>query len=157
MEKLLADKINIWLICAYLVIIFIVYIITKGTTRIAEIAARFSLDSLPAKQMIIEEKLKTNKINIGDSEKMKQKLQSEINFIGRLDGSGRFILKINKIAIIAQTFVILVFVGLLILDKIKSVTYIKNILIVSIGIQIIVLIVFVLMGYKIIKYINKYK
>ncbi len=87
-------------------IIFIVIIavqalvITKGATRIAEVAARFALDALPGKQMAIEAEYNSGAISEEESFKRKNQLQQEVDFYGAMDGSSKFVSGNVKIGIL---------------------------------------------------------
>jgi flagellar biosynthesis protein FlhA len=87
-------------------VIFIVIIavqaivITKGSTRIAEVAARFTLDALPGKQMAIEAEYNSGAITEEESIARKDDLQREVNFYGAMDGSSKFISGNVKVGIL---------------------------------------------------------
>ncbi len=87
-------------------IIFIVIIavqavvITKGATRIAEVAARFALDALPGKQMAIEAEYNSGAISEEESFRRKNQLQQEVDFYGAMDGSSKFVSGNVKIGIL---------------------------------------------------------
>jgi flagellar biosynthesis protein FlhA len=66
-------------------------VITKGSTRIAEVAARFTLDGYPAKQMAIEAEYNSGAISEEEARKRKEDLQKEINFYGQMDGASKFV------------------------------------------------------------------
>ncbi len=66
-------------------------VITKGATRIAEVAARFTLDSMPGKQMSIDADLNTGLINDNEARKRRRDLESEANFYGSMDGASKFV------------------------------------------------------------------
>lgn len=78
-------------------IIFIILIavqflvITKGATRVAEVAARFTLDALPGRQMAIDAAYSAGGITQEEATKQKEELQSEVNFYGAMDGASKFI------------------------------------------------------------------
>jgi flagellar biosynthesis protein FlhA len=78
-------------------IIFIVIIavqaavITKGSTRISEVAARFMLDSLPGKQMAIDAEYSSGAIDQKEAAARKEALQRESDFFGSMDGASKFI------------------------------------------------------------------
>ncbi|MDR3304033.1 MAG: flagellar biosynthesis protein FlhA [Treponema sp.] len=78
-------------------IIFIVIIavqmvvITKGATRVSEVAARFALDAMPGKQMAIEAEFNSGSISQEEAQARKQDLQREVDFYGAMDGSSKFI------------------------------------------------------------------
>ncbi|MDR1506078.1 MAG: flagellar biosynthesis protein FlhA [Treponema sp.] len=87
-------------------VIFIVIIavqavvITKGSTRISEVAARFTLDALPGKQMAIEAAFNAGAITEEESIARKDDLQKEVNFYGAMDGSSKFISGNVKVGIL---------------------------------------------------------
>ncbi|WP_291323364.1 flagellar biosynthesis protein FlhA [Desulfonatronospira sp.] len=66
-------------------------VIAKGTTRIAEVAARFTLDSLPGKQMSIEADLNSGLIDEQEAKRQREALRKESDFYGAMDGSGKFV------------------------------------------------------------------
>jgi flagellar biosynthesis protein FlhA len=66
-------------------------VITKGSTRIAEVAARFALDAMPVKQMAIETELNSGSITDDDARLKKLELQRELDFYGNMDGSSKFV------------------------------------------------------------------
>ncbi len=78
-------------------IIFIILIavqfivITKGATRVAEVAARFTLDALPGKQMAIEAAYNSGALTEEESSKRKNDLQREVDFYGAMDGASKFV------------------------------------------------------------------
>jgi flagellar biosynthesis protein FlhA len=78
-------------------IIFIVLIavqfivITKGATRVAEVAARFTLDSLPGKQMAIEAEYNSGALTETEAQRKKNDLQKEVDFYGAMDGASKFV------------------------------------------------------------------
>ncbi|MDR2633479.1 MAG: flagellar biosynthesis protein FlhA [Treponema sp.] len=68
-----------------------VVVITKGATRICEVAARFALDALPGKQMAIDGLYSSGAITEEESRIRKQELQKEVDFYGAMDGSSKFV------------------------------------------------------------------
>ncbi|MDR0562949.1 MAG: flagellar biosynthesis protein FlhA [Spirochaetaceae bacterium] len=76
----------------FIVIIAVqVVVITKGATRVSEVAARFTLDALPGKQMAIEAELNSQSITEEEARRRKQELQQEVDFYGAMDGASKFI------------------------------------------------------------------
>jgi flagellar biosynthesis protein FlhA len=79
------------------VIVFIILIIvnfiviTKGSTRIAEVAARFSLDAMPGKQMAVDADLSAGLINEDEARRRRKELEGESNFFGAMDGASKFV------------------------------------------------------------------
>ena len=78
------------IVFAILVIVNFV-VITKGSGRIAEVAARFSLDSLPGKQMAIDADLSAGLIDQDESRRRRKELEQESTFFGSMDGASKFV------------------------------------------------------------------
>ena len=78
-------------------IIFIVLIIVqfmvinKGSERVAEVSARFTLDAMPGKQMAIDADLNTGAITEKEARERRQKLQDESSFFGSMDGATKYV------------------------------------------------------------------
>lgn len=66
-------------------------VITKGAGRIAEVAARFSLDAMPGKQMAIDADLSSGVITENEAKVLRKKLEDESNFFGSMDGASKFV------------------------------------------------------------------
>ena len=66
-------------------------VITKGSGRIAEVAARFTLDGLPGKQMAIDADLSAGLIDETQAKKRRQELEQESQFFGAMDGASKFV------------------------------------------------------------------
>ncbi len=66
-------------------------VITTGTTRIAEVAARFTLDAMPGKQMAIEADLNAGLINEEQATERRNVIRKEADFYGAMDGAGKFV------------------------------------------------------------------
>ncbi|MFA5183101.1 MAG: flagellar biosynthesis protein FlhA [Syntrophales bacterium] len=66
-------------------------VITKGATRIAEVAARFTLDSMPGKQMSIDADLNAGMITDAVARKRRKEVEDEANFHGAMDGASKFV------------------------------------------------------------------
>lgn len=79
-------------IVIFLVLIIVNFVvITKGSGRIAEVAARFTLDSLPGKQMAIDADLNAGLINEDQARKRRSELEQETGFYGAMDGASKFV------------------------------------------------------------------
>ncbi len=78
------------IVFAILVIVNFV-VITKGSGRIAEVAARFTLDAMPGKQMAIDADLSAGLINEDEARKRRSDLEGESNFFGAMDGASKFV------------------------------------------------------------------
>jgi flagellar biosynthesis protein FlhA len=66
-------------------------VITKGSGRIAEVAARFTLDSMPGKQMAIDADLSSGLIDEDEAKRRRKELEGESNFFGAMDGASKFV------------------------------------------------------------------
>ncbi len=66
-------------------------VITRGAGRIAEVAARFTLDSLPGKQLSIDADLNAGLITVEEAKERRQRLTREADFYGAMDGASKFI------------------------------------------------------------------
>jgi len=79
-------------------------VITKGSERVAEVAARFTLDAMPGKQMAIDADLNSGLINEAEAKERRKKIQSEADFYGAMDGDSKFV-KNDAIAGIVITLI----------------------------------------------------
>jgi flagellar biosynthesis protein FlhA len=66
-------------------------VITKGSGRIAEVAARFSLDAMPGKQMAIDADLSSGLIDEKEARRRRKELEEESSFYGAMDGAAKFV------------------------------------------------------------------
>ncbi len=66
-------------------------VITKGSGRIAEVAARFHLDAMPGKQMAIDADLSAGLINETEARRRRKTLEDESGFFGAMDGASKFV------------------------------------------------------------------
>ena len=67
------------------------FVITKGATRVAEVAARFTLDAMPMKQAAVEAEYNSGAISEEEARKRKMEVQREADFYGSMDGATKFI------------------------------------------------------------------
>jgi len=79
-------------------------VITKGSTRVAEVSARFALDSLPGKQMAIDADLQAGVIDDEEATKKRKEMSQQASFYGSMDGASKFV-KGDAIAGIIITFI----------------------------------------------------
>ena len=76
----------------FLVLVLINFVvITKGATRIAEVAARFTLDAMPGKQMSIDADLNAGLISDVEARRRRSDIEKEANFYGAMDGASKFV------------------------------------------------------------------
>lgn len=79
-------------ILIFIVIMVIQFIvITKGSERVSEVAARFTLDAMPGKQMAIDADLNSGLIDERQARERRSKIQREADFYGAMDGAGKFV------------------------------------------------------------------
>ena len=79
-------------------------VITKGATRIAEVAARFTLDAMPGKQMSIDADLNAGLIDDVEARRRREKVSRESDFYGAMDGASKFV-RGDAVAGLAITFI----------------------------------------------------
>ena len=79
-----------FIIFAILVVINFI-VITKGSGRVAEVAARFTLDAMPGKQMSIDAELNAGAINEAEAKKRRREIEQEADFYGAMDGASKFV------------------------------------------------------------------
>ncbi|HEX7672748.1 MAG TPA: flagellar biosynthesis protein FlhA [Bdellovibrio sp.] len=66
-------------------------VITKGSGRVAEVAARFTLDAMPGKQMSIDAELNAGHITEAEARKRRKQIEQEADFYGAMDGASKFV------------------------------------------------------------------
>lgn len=76
----------------FLVLIVVQYVVvTNGAQRVAEVAARFTLDSMPGKQMSIDADMNIGIIDENEAQKKRKEIEKEGNFYGAMDGASKFV------------------------------------------------------------------
>ncbi|MFQ3543315.1 flagellar biosynthesis protein FlhA [Halobacillus rhizosphaerae] len=76
----------------FIILIIIQFlVITKGAERVSEVAARFTLDAMPGKQMSIDADLNAGMINEIQAKERRQKVENEADFYGAMDGASKFV------------------------------------------------------------------
>ena len=76
----------------FIVLIVVQYVVvTNGAQRVAEVAARFTLDSMPGKQMSIDADLNMGLIDQNEARERRKQIEREANFYGAMDGASRFV------------------------------------------------------------------
>lgn len=74
-----------------IIMIVLFMVITKGTERVSEVAARFTLDAMPGKQMAIDADLNAGLISEEDAKQRRRKIQLEADFYGAMDGATKYV------------------------------------------------------------------
>ncbi len=85
------NSLVVGLVLFIILIIVQFVVITKGATRISEVAARFTLDAMPGKQMAIDADLNAGLINEAEARKRRDQITQEADFYGAMDGAGKFV------------------------------------------------------------------
>jgi flagellar biosynthesis protein FlhA len=114
----------------FLILVIIQFmVIVKGSGRISEVAARFTLDAMPGKQMAIDADLNSGLITEAEARNRRDTISSEAEFFGSMDGASKFVkgdaiagLIINAINIIAGIVIGVVQKGISITDALQSYT-----------------------------------
>jgi flagellar biosynthesis protein FlhA len=89
----------------FLIIVVVQFIvISKGSERVAEVSARFTLDAMPGKQMAIDADLSSGLIDESQARERRTKIQREADFFGAMDGASKFV-KGDAIVSIIVTFI----------------------------------------------------
>lgn len=92
----------------FLILVIVQFIvITKGSERVAEVGARFTLDAMPGKQMSIDADLNSGLINEQQARERREKIEKEADFYGSMDGASKFV-KGDAIASIIIVFINLI-------------------------------------------------
>ena len=79
-------------VIVFIILVLINFIvITKGSTRVAEVAARFTLDAMPGKQMAIDADLNSGFIDDKEAQERRKEILQEASFYGSMDGSSKFV------------------------------------------------------------------
>ena len=79
-------------IIIYIIIIIVQFVvINKGSERVAEVTARFTLDAMPGKQMAIDADLNTGAIDDKEARRRREKIQEEASFFGSMDGASKYV------------------------------------------------------------------
>lgn len=101
---------NNYIVGAIIFIIIVVVqmmVVTSGSSRVAEVSARFTLDAMPGKQMAIDSDLNSGLISEAEAKEKRNDLQREANFYGAMDGASKFV-KGNAITSIIITLINLI-------------------------------------------------
>ena len=96
------------LVIFFILVIINFIVITKGSERVAEVAARFTLDAMPGKQMAIDADLNAGMISEQEARRRRQNVSREADFYGAMDGATKFV-KGDAIASIIMVFINLIF------------------------------------------------
>ncbi len=90
-EFVAGSSLAVGLIIFIILVVIQFVVITKGATRISEVAARFTLDGMPGKQMAIDADLNAGLINEAEARRRREEIASEADFYGAMDGASKFV------------------------------------------------------------------
>jgi flagellar biosynthesis protein FlhA len=90
-ELMMGGNFIIGVIIFSIILVVNFVVITKGSTRIAEVSARFTLDSMPGKQMAIDADLSSGLITEDQAKLRRKELEQESTFFGAMDGASKFV------------------------------------------------------------------
>jgi flagellar biosynthesis protein FlhA len=88
---IMGDNFVIGVIVFAILVLVNFIVITKGSTRIAEVSARFTLDAMPGKQMAIDADLSAGLIDEQEAKTRRMEMQQEADFFGSMDGASKFV------------------------------------------------------------------
>lgn len=90
-EFVAGDRIVVGLIIFVIIVVIQFVVITKGATRISEVAARFALDGMPGRQMAIDADLQARIIDENEAKRRREELARQADFYGSMDGASKFV------------------------------------------------------------------
>lgn len=114
-EFVAGDQVVVGLIIFVIIVLIQFIVITKGATRISEVAARFALDGMPGRQMAIDADLNAGIIDEHEAQRRRQEIGRQADFFGAMDGASKFV-RGDAIAGIAITLINIVgglFIGMI--------------------------------------------
>ncbi|HYF14934.1 MAG TPA: flagellar biosynthesis protein FlhA [Phycisphaerales bacterium] len=90
-EFVAGDNMFVGVVIFLILVVVQFLVITKGATRISEVAARFTLDAMPGKQMAIDADLNAGIIDESEARRRREKISQEADFYGAMDGASKFV------------------------------------------------------------------
>ena len=114
-EFVAGDNIVVGLIIFAIIVVIQFVVITKGATRISEVAARFALDGMPGRQMAIDADLNAGIIDEHEAQRRRAEISRQADFFGAMDGASKFV-RGDAIAAIVITLINIVgglFIGVI--------------------------------------------
>ncbi len=90
-EFVAGDRIEVGIILFVIIVAIQFLVITKGATRVSEVAARFSLDGMPGRQMAIDADLNAGVIDEQEAQRRREAVQRQADFFGAMDGASKFV------------------------------------------------------------------
>ncbi len=90
-EFVAGDRLEVGIILFVIIFLINFIVITKGSTRIGEVAARFALDGMPGRQMAIDADLSAGAISEKEAQRRREELTRQADFYGSMDGASKFV------------------------------------------------------------------
>lgn len=90
-EFVAGDQIVVGIIIFIIIVVIQFIVITKGATRISEVAARFALDGMPGRQMAIDADLNAGIIDEKEAQRRREEIAQQADFFGAMDGASKFV------------------------------------------------------------------
>ncbi len=90
-EFVAGDRIEVGVIIFVIIVLIQFIVITKGATRISEVAARFALDGMPGRQMAIDADMNAGLIDEKQAQSRREEISSQADFYGAMDGASKFV------------------------------------------------------------------
>src|SRR5205085_331373 len=90
-EFVAGDNIVVGIIIFVIIVVIQFVVITKGATRISEVAARFALDGMPGRQMAIDSDLNAGLIDEKEAQRRRAEVAQQADFYGAMDGASKFV------------------------------------------------------------------
>ncbi|HEY2413507.1 MAG TPA: flagellar biosynthesis protein FlhA [Pirellulaceae bacterium] len=90
-EFVAGDQLVVGVIIFVIIVVIQFVVITKGATRISEVAARFALDGMPGRQMAIDADLNAGTIDEKEAQRRREEITQQADFYGAMDGASKFV------------------------------------------------------------------
>ena len=90
-EFVAGDRLAIGVILFVIIVLIQFIVITKGSTRISEVAARFALDGMPGRQMAIDADMNAGLIDEKEAQRRREEINAQADFYGAMDGASKFV------------------------------------------------------------------
>ncbi|MDX1948223.1 MAG: flagellar biosynthesis protein FlhA [Pirellulaceae bacterium] len=90
-EFVAGDRLIVGIIIFVIIVVIQFVVITKGATRISEVAARFALDGMPGRQMAIDADLNAGTIDEKEAQRRREEITQQADFFGAMDGASKFV------------------------------------------------------------------
>jgi flagellar biosynthesis protein FlhA len=116
-QFVMQDNVLVGVVIFLIIVLVNFIVITKGSERVAEVAARFTLDAMPGKQMAIDADLNAGLITEAQAKLRRREIQREADFFGAMDGASKFV---KGDAIMAIVIVVINIVGGIVTGLLKG-------------------------------------